>query len=1197
MFSIKIVYCQVTMEFSSANQTDREGSQCESHGSQSSTQERRKLLKRTRSLAVISEDESRYGREIPHFRIGEPNLDLTRRPQLIPRAKLIDRNSLKDRLSKSQQHLSDSYDRFNEAKSYQSRSTCALYPPNGLNSLPDPLPYNINNNRSSRQDPDRLNILEWPEAPRRYCSVQNLDSVSGLVEIVEDNWPVEGNRSLDCIYTQVKRKRKEHRSLDSILFEDDGELEYFDVLNLLPLSNVRLEIEEADNRNNNIIRERDKDQFFDSTLSNSDTESTKEFLPSTGSNETDEEKSKIQEDEGESKKEFWIELVSPTRKEKKEFWERIGLQEVKKQERKERIQEKKSLEEENWAVDLKASENSNLSPDLKLSTDLISPQESKSSAQIQIQVKTPHDLTITLEKKLSEELKPLEAVKPSKELTLKEPKTPDEPKTLLEPKTLREPKTSQEAKISKEQKPSEILKPLQELTPFQKLRPSQTKNFKDSFTDKYRANVAIVTPCEEEKVRIEEFEDVRSIWISDREEEMSRRPQILKVVDNDLTRRCNKDYDIIKDNGSGVDKAELEKGKGSIESARYFFEQKSSQKEDLKNPPTEGRFERIVKETSNIIGKACNVVKGTLGFEATSESSDLGLGSEIGSDTRRESVDDEIHICKNKAHPKENQENVQDSLDNANDPTRKNHTNLTRSRSCVDSIECQDEPEFDHVRYKIVKSNLFGKSLFSTSKGDVTYDGLMQYLREYSFQELLLDNNVVIIEPVRAEVERKPSMNAKSKSLPTCRVSGAIQKKEPDCERVSDEKSRTCPRSSTLRKHFFYHPIQINKELNDDELPNPDTVKNVRMMFEETLRKKKNMERNSDIKVMRSSSMKDLSLNDVDICENCDEGEKIQETRSRSSSRAKDLTRLFENLEKKTSASVEAKDEPESPRSESKTRILAQSFEARSGQTSPSNSNTSNKNRINRYQQNRHHNWDAGSVSSGVSSDYPDTDPGSAPPCTSSEDEDIDCQDNDDEDDRDQSHYVSQDVLKKIRECGTSVTYYGGKVVNTSNGPLISPMITKRSRRNNRLQDYVKFRLVKSNSCDSRLELTGRVIEEKIRGNWDKNSDLRECTIAEMPSIEITTIDKQDQESEKMIEEKREPPMVIGLEPKKEDGKTFKADFKLGKVGESNSKSFSALSRWQINENGWKRNSEFGKMEFEEFEVLEDSLNGTENHT
>jgi len=108
--------------------------------------------------------------------------------------------ALCSRLSKSQQHLSDSYERFNEAKSYHSRWTCGLHSiPSGLASLPDPLPYI----RRNRIDPDRLNILDWPD-PRRYCSVQNLDTVSGLVDIVEDNWPIEGNRSIDCIYTQVK---------------------------------------------------------------------------------------------------------------------------------------------------------------------------------------------------------------------------------------------------------------------------------------------------------------------------------------------------------------------------------------------------------------------------------------------------------------------------------------------------------------------------------------------------------------------------------------------------------------------------------------------------------------------------------------------------------------------------------------------------------------------------------------------------------------------------------------------------------------------------------------------------------------------------------------------------------------------------------------------------------------------------------
>lgn len=64
----------------------------------SSGQDRRKLLKRTRSLAVISEDYSRSNRDSRHSRLGESSFDLSRKPPLIPRAKLIDRNSLKDRL-------------------------------------------------------------------------------------------------------------------------------------------------------------------------------------------------------------------------------------------------------------------------------------------------------------------------------------------------------------------------------------------------------------------------------------------------------------------------------------------------------------------------------------------------------------------------------------------------------------------------------------------------------------------------------------------------------------------------------------------------------------------------------------------------------------------------------------------------------------------------------------------------------------------------------------------------------------------------------------------------------------------------------------------------------------------------------------------------------------------------------------------
>lgn len=296
-----------------------------------------------------------------------------------------------------------------------------------------------------------------------------------------------------------------------------------------------------------------------------------------------------------------------------------------------------------------------------------------------------------------------------------------------------------------------------------------------------------------------------------------------------------------------------------VEDTRNFFERKSTEKETARNKQNEGRFERIVKETSNILGKACSVVKGSLGFEARSESSDLGLGSESGSDSRRRSVDDGIEDDR----PLRNVKGSNNSALRTGDG-KKSHTNLTRSRSCVDSIECQDDgPEFDHVRYKIVKSHMFSKNMFSTARGDVTYEGLMQYLREYSFQELLMDNNVVIIEPVRAEpVERKSSPLARAE--PTCKIAGAIQKKMENRERDGErpESGGIKSRQSSIRKHFFYQPIRVNRELIDEELPDPDTVRNVRRMFENTLEKKKSVtdtEFSRDDKTRRSVSMKDLT--------------------------------------------------------------------------------------------------------------------------------------------------------------------------------------------------------------------------------------------------------------------------------------------------------------------------------------------------
>ncbi|XP_014219938.1 uncharacterized protein LOC106647880 isoform X2 [Copidosoma floridanum] len=1116
--------------------------------SQSSTQERRKLLKRTRSLAVITEDESNRANntgggcpgEVLGPRIGvsydTSSLQHHRRlhqqhHQLIPRAKLIDRNSLKDRLSKSQQHLSDCY--YGEPfgpdlpalRACQSRSVCGLYNslPPPLDSLPDPLPYTragggLYRGSATLRPDHRINILKWPESPRRYRSVQDLNSVAGLVED-RCGWPGidEENRSLDCIYTQVKRKRKEHRSLDSILFEDDSdELEYFDVLNLLPLSNVRLEIDEPDN--GGAVQGR-------SRAANRDPKSSPAIIAVSAKRSS----------------------ASADRRSKHHSGARIT-------EIEDDIDE---LNRKNTAKTIAA------------------------------------DRSVTSFYEIAREKRG--------------PESKDDNKS----------KGHLESCSRTKQQPR-----------------------RDTVDRKESSRAEDNKHRDGEKVRVEETEDTKSLWISDNEEveDMSRRPLVLQVVDSDMTKtKSSKKSVSILDVGSDEDVAqkenicentvirraaslnkpdlindhvheaknnetEAEKEKSrlmSVENAKNFFEKKSVDGDNGSG------------KTSH--SKSCDDAKGSLGYEARSESSDLGLGSEVGSDVRRLSVDENTNSTIDRKHSPDGC-NGQYVDGGGKDKNQKNYTSLTRSRSYVDSIECQDpdEPEFDHVRYKILKSHVFSKKMFNSAKKDATYDGLMQYLREYSFQDLLMDNNVVIIEPVRAEVDRKPSFNdSKLKSSPSCGVSGTSLDKAKGAATdasSSDEKSerkgnhfKKTPRQSSLRKHFFYQPIRVNRELNDEELPDPNTVRNVRMMFEETMKKKLKADPKAsrDCSTRKSVSMKDLRTFD------CGGSDKAAEasSRSRCSSRAKNLTRMFENLDKPTSPSCSInghKDDSDGPRGESKARAIVQAFEARSNQTSPSNSNSSKTRVSGRYQHRQLHNWDAGSVSSGVSSDYPDTDAGSAPACTSSEDEELYYPEYDEE--RYEGHYVPPDVLKKIREYGTSVTYYGGKVVNTCNGPLVCPTAGKNSKGSKNSLDYIKFRLVKSNSCDSRLEMTGRLIDSRSKGqlgmNRDKSVDLRQFTIDETPSIEITPIQQDDdksQDNRETREEKREPPVVIGLEPKKdESSKSFKADFQLGKLDDCTSINRfapSALARWQINENAWKKTSDFGKMEFEEFEVLEDSLN------
>lgn len=223
----------------------------------------------------------------------------------------------------------------------------------------------------------------------------------------------------------MKRKRKEHRSLDSILFEDDAELEYFDVLSLLPLSNVRLEYGGTDPaRSGNFVQ-------------NTERAHGSRDLRALGYNELSSER----------------EEASPTRSGNVTN------------------EKKRELQEEDNLV--RADDDS----EKELRENLDSFRETNSRRQVSVEREHP-------EHRESNEI-------------------------------------FEDPKISAGDRHGSSL-------------PSKTdRDQRDS------ADIEdLVIACEEDR-KLEEVEDYKSIWLSDHKDrgEMSRRPQILKVVDNDVTRR------------------------------------------------------------------------------------------------------------------------------------------------------------------------------------------------------------------------------------------------------------------------------------------------------------------------------------------------------------------------------------------------------------------------------------------------------------------------------------------------------------------------------------------------------------------------------------------------------------------------------------------------------------------------------------
>ena len=266
--------------------------------------------------------------------------------------------------------------------------------------------------------------------------------------------------------------------------------------------------------------------------------------------------------------------------------------------------------------------------------------------------------------------------------------------------------------------------------------------------------------------------------------------------------------------------------------------------------------------------------------------------------------------------------------------------------------------DFDHVRYKVMKSDMFQKNLLvNHHRKEAQFDGLMQYLQDYSFQELLANNNVVIIEPVRTKIEKiSDGVSSRHQHSIACKITNGAQHPNQS------------PNKKGLKKHFFYHPIRVNKELLDEELPSPDTVRNVRKMFEGSLR--------------FGTAKKDQTTTECEA--------------------VKVNTNNKDNLRKKA------------------LRYLTID-------TSYGNPSGIRK-------------WDSASLSSGVSSGDLSS------PCECGEEslnsktiyssEENLCGDDDDL----ENHYVSQDVLEKIRECGSTVTYFGGRMTGDKRGEHVSQM-------------------------------------------------------------------------------------------------------------------------------------------------------------
>ncbi|XP_036670408.2 protein javelin isoform X1 [Drosophila suzukii] len=438
----------------------------------------------------------------------------------------------------------------------------------------------------------------------------------------------------------------------------------------------------------------------------------------------------------------------------------------------------------------------------------------------------------------------------------------------------------------------------------------------------------------------------------------------------------------------------------------------------------------------------------------------------------------------------------------------------------------EDQDQFDHIRYKVLKSQQLIRNNFHSTrnKKEAQFDGLIQYLQEYSFQELLSNNNVVIVEPVRTKIERPLQVGINCGNTTTT----VPPPKPPRVVNASGSQPRKTRQrqvgGAAAKRHFFYQPVRVNRELYEDELPDPDTVRNVRRFFEQNVlptpgqgllvqsqQKFGGSACQLSPKSRRARGYRYLTI-DTSYGGAGEEQPKGMELLEEHKAKHWDNASLSSGISSGDLSSPCGEyhqQQQESPVMACKD-VHVQDVVRRH------NSNAANAKARVKFASRRTWCMGTGPANESLYRQIYENNLGNSEQQENGEhlEEEDDEQDDQYEDDVEQdiceNYYVSNDVLAKIRECGSTVTYYGGRVLDktatSSTAPptkTTQPMTgsgtrsrirqieacnvclpsercehrlqTKQAAAEQQQDSYqgIKFKLVKSNSCSSRLELAG----------------------------------------------------------------------------------------------------------------------------